>query len=309
MGDKSATSDRRWLIFTNDSVSGLAFINRLRSKGSNVVTVRSGNEFGQLDGSSYQIDPSCAKDYVELLKRCTEEGRLDEVVSFWNASNETDNSFQTSQELGFFSLLHLGQAIGELSLTPLKVTVVTTNVWDVTDKDVVAAEKATLVGACKVLPQEYPGVSCRVIDISPNGSTAQLADQILNEIDQASDQRVAYRGKHRWVQFFEPLALAPASNKSVRLRERGVYLITGGLGGIGLVLAEHLARSVTNARLVLVSRSGITPKNQWNDWLASHDVEDRQSQKIRKLQELESLGAVVVVYSADVSDHGGLVWR
>ncbi|HEV7514700.1 MAG TPA: SDR family NAD(P)-dependent oxidoreductase, partial [Thermoanaerobaculia bacterium] len=66
-------------------------------------------------------------------------------------------------------------------------------------------------------------------------------------------------------------------------RERGVYLVTGGLGGLGMTFARHLAETV-KARLVLVSRT------------ARPDAGDP------RLLELERLGAEVMVVAADVGD-------
>ena len=83
-----------------------------------------------------------------------------------------------------------------------------------------------------------------------------LAQQVLDEIASTSTDRiVALRDGHRWVPSFEPVRLEQLD--STRLRQRGTYLITGGLGGIGFAIAEHLAKSV-KARLVLVLRTAVS---------------------------------------------------
>jgi amino acid adenylation domain-containing protein len=79
-----------------------------------------------------------------------------------------------------------------------------------------------------------------------------------------------------------------------------VYLITGGLGGIGLVLAEYLAGSV-GAKLVLTGRSPFPARQQWEEWLISPDKDPRVCNKIRKLLEIEKMGSHILVVSADVS--------
>jgi NAD(P)-dependent dehydrogenase (short-subunit alcohol dehydrogenase family)/acyl carrier protein len=80
-----------------------------------------------------------------------------------------------------------------------------------------------------------------------------------------------------------------------------VYLIAGGLGGVGLTLAEHLARAV-KARLVLTSRSGLVPREEWDAWVRSHRADDKISLAIGKIRAIEALGAEVMVWSADVAD-------
>ena len=104
------------------------------------------------------------------------------------------------------------------------------------------------------------------------------------------------------MQTFEPVRLETQTQDTPQLREGGVYLITGGLGGIGLVMAEHLARTV-RAKLILCGRSEFPHRNQWEQWLTSDKQSDRVSEQIRFFQALEQLGAEVLVFSADVSDH------
>ena len=87
----------------------------------------------------------------------------------------------------------------------------------------------------------------------------------------------------------------------LRLRGRGVYLITGGLGGLGLELADYLARSV-KARIVLMGRGRFPPRCDWGSWLKAHDRENELSAKIRRLQDIEAAGGECLVVSADVTN-------
>ena len=73
------------------------------------------------------------------------------------------------------------------------------------------------------------------------------------------------------------------------------------LGGIGLLVAEHLARTV-HARLVLVGRTPLPPASEWHTILDKTNGANGARQKIAKLREIESLGAEVLPISADVSD-------
>jgi NAD(P)-dependent dehydrogenase (short-subunit alcohol dehydrogenase family)/acyl carrier protein len=127
----------------------------------------------------------------------------------------------------------------------------------------------------------------------------QLATEVLSP---ATEPVVAYRGRHRWVQAFEP---APLGTDTTVLRERGVYLITGGLGRIGLALAEYLARDF-HARLMLLDVSAPPPKEEWPAWLKEKGPRDPTSRQIQKLQELESAGGKVMVMAANVADCNGI---
>jgi acyl transferase domain-containing protein/acyl carrier protein len=153
----------------------------------------------------------------------------------------------------------------------------------VTGREPVAAEWSTLLGPCLVIPQEQPNVICRSIDLDLADGPEAMLEGLWSELrGEAADPLVAYRGGVRWRRAFVPQPL-PASAGPV-FRQRGVYLITGGMGGIGLVLARHLARTV-QARLVLTRRSPLL---------------DGDPQ--RAVRELEELGAEVLVLAADVAD-------
>ncbi|HAG81131.1 MAG TPA: hypothetical protein DCL61_08130, partial [Cyanobacteria bacterium UBA12227] len=95
--------------------------------------------------------------------------------------------------------------------------------------------------------------------------------------------------------------LDQAVEETPRLREEGVYLITGGLGAIGLTLASHLAKTV-RAKLVLTGRSPFPTREDWSKWLRLRGEDDDISRKIRKVQQIEALGAEVLIVSADVSN-------
>jgi hypothetical protein len=179
----------------------------------------------------------------------------------------------------------------------------------VTGDEELFPEQVTVLGPCKVIPQEYPNITCRTVDIviPPTPKTApeeKLIDQVFAEfIAKSPDLCIAYRGKHRWLQTFEAVRLEEATVGKTRLREGGVYLILGGLGGIGGALAEYLAEAV-RAKLILIGRSNIPDREEWEQWLITHNDEDKISCKIRKVQALEELGAEVLVGSADVANEG-----
>ena len=166
--------------------------------------------------------------------------------------------------------------------------------------------EATAIATCKVIRQEYANLDCRSIDVAlPGADTWQeekLLELLLTEFGSAlADREVAYRDNHRWVQSFEQIRQGETTVEQSLLRERGVYLITGGLGRVGSAFAEHLAREV-GARLALVSRTPLPDKNEWSKLLETREASDALALKLRTLQTLESLGAEVLTLQADVTD-------
>ncbi|MDF5730970.1 MAG: SDR family NAD(P)-dependent oxidoreductase, partial [Rhizonema sp. PD38] len=301
------------LVFVDECGLGSQLVKKLELEGHNVITVKIGSDFIKLSEHVYTLNPKQDHDYDTLLNELYALGKTPQtIVHLWNVTPNSEaesglESIDKAQNLGFYSLLFLAQAIGKQSMNDqLQIAVVSNNLQEVTGDEVLCPEKATILGPVKVIVQEYPNINCCSIDVvmPPKGSwhEERLLDQLLAELTtQFVDRVIAYRGFHRWVQTFELVRLDKTNEATPRLRKEGVYLVTGGLGGVGLVLAEHLAKTV-QAKLILIGRSALPLKEEWEEWLASHDAEDTVSQRIRKVQELEELGAEVLVLGADVSN-------
>ena len=310
--DDFAGRRRRWLVFVDAPGLGLELLRRLEAAGQDAVGVMIGERFAPIAPAVYTIDPRQRGDYDRLLAACGVADRgLDAIIHLWSVTPDSATRsgparFQEAQQRGFYSLLFLAQALAAQGLTaPLQVWVVSSNSQQVESADVTYPEQATIAAPCKVIPQEYENIACHSIDVvatEPGSARAErLIGQLLAEIGaSAPDRAVAYRGAQRWVQTFEATRLG--DTPPVRpLRENGVYLITGGSGGIGLLLAEYLARKV-RARLVLVARSAIPGPGERETWLAAHGDEDRLSYAVRRVQALENQGTEVLTISADVAD-------
>ena len=302
-----------WLVFVDECGLGSQIVKRLEEDGQNVIAVKVGSEFTEHSDCVYTLDPRQPNNYEVLLNELLAKDKIPTtIVHLWSVRpNDQPESgvewVDKAQDFGFYSLLFLAQAIGKQNLTDeFQITVVSNNMQNVTGEENLCPEKATVPGPCKVIPQEYPNLTCRSVDVvfpqSGTRNERKLIDQLWDELQaKPSELVIAYRGNHRWVQIFEPVRWDKAVKETPQLRERGVYLITGGLGSIGLVLAEHLAQTV-QAKLILTGRSAFPARDEWQQWLTTHDDRDRISRKIRKVQELEELGAEVLVAIADVAN-------
>jgi phthiocerol/phenolphthiocerol synthesis type-I polyketide synthase E len=176
--------------------------------------------------------------------------------------------FEAAQEQGLYNLLALARELAPAADHPLDLVVVTDHLLGVTAGEPVHPEKAPLLGFCRVLPLEQPGIACRCLDVALPAPGSRQEAQLLNLLAtevmaHGGEEAVAVRGLQRWVPGFEPLPLpaAPANSGDPRplLREGGVYLLTGGLEGNGFALAGWLARTA-RARLVLLEPPDAPPR-------------------------------------------------
>lgn len=291
LAGSSSWKPQRWLVFVDDVHLGESFVQRLSRDNQVIITVGLGEQFEQLGDRTYTLNPNQVEDYDTLLKILVKNEQMPTAIAHFCSLTDSSDPHPGDHQLGFYSLLFLAQALGQQMLSdPLSLLVVTNHLYEITGTEILIPEKATLLGPCKVMNQEYPHLICQVVDVvlpEHEGDRDRLIEQLMAEYADQKDsqpQWVAYRGRHRWQQTFDPIRLEAVDSQNNRsLRPSGVYLITGGLGGMGLTLADYLARTV-QAKLVLVSRSDASP------------------QIAQSIQAWEEQGAEVMVCRADVAD-------
>ncbi|MBW4660743.1 MAG: SDR family oxidoreductase [Drouetiella hepatica Uher 2000/2452] len=307
----------RWLVFGDRHQCDLAaqLLRQLQHDGQDVITVGIGEQFvcqnQTLDSpQEYTLNPQNRDDYDALLKALQAQNWIPtQILHLWTIQHDTVSTLletvDQTQVTGFYSLLFLVQALGKQNVTQaLQLAVVSNHLQSVTGEEPISPEKSTVLGVVKVIPQEYPNIRCRSIDVllpDTDSRLKLLIDSLLIELRaDTSDDIIVYRGKHRWIPAFDSVRLDETFEGTSRLRQGGVYLITGGLGAIGLALASHLAQTA-QAKLILIGRSAFPDRQDWETWLTTHDKDDQVSDKIRKLKQLEDLGAEVWVTEADVT--------
>jgi acyl transferase domain-containing protein/acyl carrier protein len=313
----------KFLVFMDPAAWSARLAERLAEKGHQVISVKIGAGYRKEGEKLFFIDPAEEKGYGNLFKELHQTGQLpDKILHFWNVSSPdrppgTPGEIDRQQDLGYHSLTGIARALGnETPTAKVQVNVFTGNMYPVTGEEELCPWKATVLGPVKVIPLEYPKIHCAVIDIVPPRGGAVEEGKLMEILEAeaeagASDGVTAIRGSFRCRQLFKQIPFDRAGEFSHRLREKGVYLITGGLGGIGLVLAEHLAKRI-KARLILTGRSAFPDRKEWHHWLSNpghgkgQEKENNIRAKIRKVLELEESGAEVLIMRADAADPQGM---
>ncbi|MFN3938598.1 MAG: SDR family NAD(P)-dependent oxidoreductase [Gemmobacter sp.] len=302
-----------WLVFADRVGLADPAVARLRAGGHRVIEVRAGDAFLRSGEDAYVIAPERGRgDYDRLVRELSSRGLAPvRIAHFWLVTEGEEfrpgsSFFHRNQEQGFWSLLFLAQAIAEENLPrPIHLTMVTTGAQQVRDEALPEPEKATAAGPLRVMPREFPGLTCASLDVVlPGGrgharraALSALADRVIEDLIADPGNRVAaLRGERRfelgWRSQTLPEPVPP-------LPPGSVWMLTGGFGGIGMTVAERLARQ-GDARLVLFARRPLPDRSRWPLLLRQSAPGDPIAERIRAVERLEALGAEVMVLAGDV---------
>jgi acyl transferase domain-containing protein/acyl carrier protein len=241
------------LFFADEGGLASLIATQLAQTDHEVIEVRAAEQFTKFDDKVFGINPASSEDYELLIRELGASKRIPRhVLHLWNAKpidllEDSLQSFHAAKERGFYSLLFLARALEKSNVSEsLLVVVVTANTQDVSGGERFSADRSTVLAACTVIPQEYPNIRCRSIDIdldnSSNTHLERLATHLISELGVPStDMIVAYRGSQRWSRTYEAVRFDQSA--PIHLRQQGVYLIAGS-GKFSSTLAEYLNRTV-----------------------------------------------------------------
>ncbi|HEY1904169.1 MAG TPA: SDR family NAD(P)-dependent oxidoreductase [Terracidiphilus sp.] len=293
-----------WLVFNDSLGLGDATITTLRNAKQNVIVIESGFGYARSGQSRYTVRPGVRADYDALLTDILKSGRAPtKILHLWSVLDESvKTSLKEIEDRSFFSPLFLAQALTAQDITKLDVALVSNHMQQVADESVRNPARGVLLGPSRVIPAELPEITCRSIDVDlASGAAMQRASQIVAEMNTGPlNGTIAFRQGERFIETVEPLTLS-TSLEYQRLEHGDVYLITGGLGGVGLVVAEQLAREF-HARLVLVTRSAAPPETEWKASLSNPALSNAIKKSIQKLLEIRAVADGLLIAQADVTN-------
>ena len=274
---------RRWLLLADGNSLGQSLRDSLQALGHTVMSI----PFGPEDRTGAT--------YIDRFEDLLAQGKTPHhIVHLWSEANVEE--IETQLYKGLHSLTTIAATLEQSNEQPdTTVWVVTGDVYPVTGSESLSPARATIIAPLKTLPQEFPFIHCRHIDlehsdVSDPGSAERTAALLVPEFQSNSQETiVAYRSGNRFTQGFEPTRIESDGDSPHYLKTGGVYMVTGGLGNIGFALSRYLA-GASQGTLILTGRSSV-----------SH-VTGSLDKKAGKIRQLEELGAAVHYFQADAAN-------
>jgi acyl transferase domain-containing protein len=287
-----------WLVLADQGGFGRRVARRLEEKGERVVVVRRGRAYERADDGSLRIVAGEPEHYRRLWRDATDGLPIKTVLHLWGLDEPAGEleleTLRAAQAVGCESAVHMAQAALDAA-SDARLWLITRGAQPVQANDAVRIAHAPLWGLGRVLPLEHPGLWGGLVDLDPEGGPDEDA-LILDHVAAADgEDQIAFRGGRRHVARLVRIRGEEAGG--ARIDPEGAYLVTGGLGGLGVELAAWLVRGGAR-HLVLTGRTGLPARAEW-DALPDDSAAARQAAAVRAL---EARGAEVRVVRADAAD-------
>ncbi|PTL76611.1 type I polyketide synthase [Vitiosangium sp. GDMCC 1.1324] len=271
-----------WLVLLDGAKTGNALAAQLEARGQRCVKVVAAERYEKLEPGLFRVDASSPEDYRRVLEEAFGETGCRGVVHLWSLDASAQD-VERARRTSTLSALYLAQAVVKKGWreTP-RLWLVTRGAHAVNAGEDVSVAQAPLWGFGRALALEHPELRTTLVDVV--GEEAQTrARALFAELGAADGEtQVAWREKARYVARLVRGTYESLGGEPVQFKSDATYLLTGGLGGLGLTVAKWMVEKGAR-NLVLMGRREPTE--------AARQV----------LQGLEKAGALVVVERADVS--------
>jgi myxalamid-type polyketide synthase MxaE and MxaD len=273
---KQNGTKRHWLVFADSEGVAAALVNELEKSGD-----------------SFEVLPAevCKGKKQEEVQQLVEAFagsptmQVYGIIHLWSLSipSQSWGTEDDHEALGCNSVLYLVQTLAKRFTASARLWLVTCGAQAMKEGETVAVEQSPMWGLGKAISFELPELKCVRLDLDPGASTAYQGNSLFQQLhyDDTEDQ-VAIRGEDRFVLRIIPYAPMVAAVGEMVLRPDRTYLITGGLGALGLVTAARMV--YRGARYLVLTGRRDAGKNAQ-----------------AAITHMRQQGATVVAYKVDVS--------
>lgn len=302
-GLRAAANVGEVLILANDNQWTQRFRQELQSKGITAIQASWSDDYRKLGPDEYSVNGS--QDDFDRLMADLNARNLTHVVHLFAFDDQPvtgEQELDRALTKGVYSLLHAVKAIGSQTWNqPVEIVCAVKQAHEVTGReDELFPQHASLLGLAKVIPEEYANLRCRCLDADETFTPELLTETLLYGLDSYA---AAFRQGQWYREQLSGLDIRELTEKQpLRLHRAGVYLVTGGTGGIGLELGKFLA-SREKINLVFLQRTPMPDRSEWEQIRSTNDPASKLVRQIAAIESIERSGAYVECHAADVSSY------
>jgi len=275
----------------------------------------------------YILDPSKLSDeeLSSLIKNVkSNEIKIFILLGFRNHITDISVSFfENELNSMFFKWIDLVRLFGNETKKTLEIDFILNCSFDVTGIETTNVALSPISAIVKIIPLEMPNINCRIIDLNKNifdVDSQKLFVQVANS--NTNQQIIAIRNNSLWIRRLQPYVLANIDKRPSYIKNDGLYLFTGGLGGISFTIAKYLLEN-TKVSIILVGRTKqdeikINKSSEYNELKIFKRRVHYYSSDISDFDRFSKLAQVIkkkhgyvdgIFHAAGIADFGGIVQR
>lgn len=289
------------LIIKGESQICDDLVSYYKSNGINTLIVENGGEYKRIDEDRFIINFS--ESHFSKLFSAIKERNITDIIHL-AAITDTQTitnmeQLEKSQDIGVYCLFNMIKALVASGYKQkINISLIAENVNQVTGRENrLNPQHNTLFGLGKVISREYVNISCRCFDIDAATELFELTIMLNNASKQYMN---AFREGELYFEEFQKIDHKRMNRPVTELKTDGVYLITGGTGGMGIEFAKHLAAS-KSVNIALVNRSKIPERSEWEK-IIKENKDHKLAKKLIGIKSIEALKSNVVYYCADIGN-------
>ncbi|BBZ17981.1 type I polyketide synthase [Mycolicibacterium gadium] len=288
-----------WLILLDDFGIGAAMTDELRRRGHRVHTVgRQSVELLTATEGGYLVNPRRPEQMTELVAtHLRREKDFAGVIDCWPV-DMSEAATDTNLHVGAFTVLRLVKALAEHGNSKPRLHLITANAQPASPSQATQPDQATIWGLGRVIGhQEFAEHWGGLIDIDQADDRTRTAIRICDQVlDSESEDQIAIRGCATLVPRLRPCR-SLTKPFPTKLTPDATYVVTGGTGALGRVVATYLAERGAR-HITLLGRTPIPPRDQWS----TLTEDDPHFATVTAIRAVERLGAQITTASVDITD-------
>ncbi|CAM4477235.1 type I polyketide synthase [Paenibacillus xylanexedens] len=287
--------ERVLLIRDDTQLHATQLVNQIREAGVAVIEAILGTSYLQQDAQTYVIRNN-ESDYIKLLQEVSFGGpyRIVHIASLDHVENK-----ENTLDKGLMSVWRLTKACSHIFAEQVEMILVTSFANEVTgDEKVLYPENSAMLAFGHTVQREIQNLECFCIDVDQDWDTSQYLRYILGPLEKKS---LAIRNGQAYQAEFAPADVGSLPDVDMNWKEDGVYIITGGLGGLGMEIAERLL-SFGRMNLALIARTPLPKRHNWDIILNAKNTSPVLKSKLLRLLDMEKRAGQMMYLGADVAD-------
>jgi acyl transferase domain-containing protein/acyl carrier protein len=295
---KETPAPKTYLIFADESAFTASLIQELKDTKNTVISIHAGEKYEELTATHFTINLQQKSDLTTLFDTLEKRfPKVEHILYNWSLGYENDATMVQS----FMSQLALYKSIIDAQTgEETQLTLLTSFGHHILGHEKTNISAITAMSLAKVFAQENAGITTKCIDIDSESNTTAVIPALLHEITADSNEfSIAFRNNSKWVAFYETTTIPTQTVNTLPLGK--TYVITGGLGKLGTLLATHLCKTY-QASVILLGRTALPAQEDWAQYVENPATAESLVKKIKTLQAFHDQKLSITYYQADVSD-------